>query len=118
MREPNPIILEQARHQIDYVKHMTTLSTGSILLLTTFLEKLFSKPNWKQLVAISFVGFTISVIASIIIHTMSVFSEDFFKHSNNETANKAAFIVLTIMWLSFLVGVISLTAFSLKNLLS
>ena len=34
----------------DYLKHLTTLSTGSILLIATFLEKLFSQPRWKAAV--------------------------------------------------------------------
>jgi len=31
----------------DSMKHLTTLSTGSVLLLVTFLEKLFSSPRWR-----------------------------------------------------------------------
>lgn len=37
----------------DSMKHLTTLNTGSVLLLVTFLEKLFSSPRWRVLVAVS-----------------------------------------------------------------
>lgn len=45
----------------DYVKHITTLNTGSIVLLASFLEKLFTNAVWKPLVVVVFSGFTISV---------------------------------------------------------
>jgi hypothetical protein len=49
---------------IDFLKHVTTLSSGSILLLATFLEKLFHKPHLGFLVAISFVCFAVSIIGA------------------------------------------------------
>lgn len=35
----------------DTTKHLATLCTGSLLLLVTFLEKLFTSPLWKPLAA-------------------------------------------------------------------
>jgi hypothetical protein len=49
--------LEIFKQSVDFFKHLTTLDTGSILLLAAFLEKLFSNPHWKILVAVSFFGF-------------------------------------------------------------
>jgi hypothetical protein len=56
---------EGAKLVYDSYKHMTTLSTGSIVLLSTFLEKLFQKPDWRFLVIIAFLSFVISVVASV-----------------------------------------------------
>jgi O-antigen/teichoic acid export membrane protein len=47
------------------MKHLTTLSTGSILLLVTFLEKLFSNPRWKALIAVTLVSFVVSIVCSV-----------------------------------------------------
>ena len=44
---------ESWKLQYDIYKHLTTLSTGSILLLITFLEKLFARPIWKWLVIVA-----------------------------------------------------------------
>jgi hypothetical protein len=49
---------------IDFLKHVTTLSSGSILLLATFLEKLFQHPHLTFLIAISFASFALSIIGA------------------------------------------------------
>ncbi len=54
----------------DLFKHITTLSTGILLILIAFLEKLFQTPTAKFLVGISFACFTITIIFSLI--TMAV----------------------------------------------
>jgi len=38
----------------DTFKHLTTLNTGSILILATFLEKFFKVPTWKILIPMAF----------------------------------------------------------------
>ena len=55
--------VENQKVVLDYLKHIMTLDTGSILLLATLLEKFFSKPLWKPLVAATFLLFMISVLA-------------------------------------------------------
>ncbi len=57
----------------DLFKHITTLSTGILLILITFLEKLFQTPTAKYLVGISFVCFTITIIFSLI--TMAIMTQ-------------------------------------------
>jgi hypothetical protein len=116
MSNSNEVEVERTKHQIDYVKHMTTLSTGSILLLATFLEKLFSKPNWKILIPISFSGFIVSTIASIIAHTVLVLSDEFGGEGTKGEKTLVA-LSLVLMWVSFLVGVICLGIFSIRNFL-
>ena len=46
-------------------KHLTTISSGSILLLVTLLGRSGTQQSW--LIAISFVGFVVSTAASIIV---------------------------------------------------
>lgn len=111
------IVIEHAKSQIDYVKHITTLSTGSILILATFLEKVFEAPHWKTLVVISFLGFILSVVCAVVAHTLLIGNKDMFVEPDISTGAKAysIVIVLLVMWISFLVGIISLGVFAIKN---
>jgi hypothetical protein len=58
--------LEVAKFWSDYIKLITTLSTGSILLITTFLEKLFIQPRCKGDVVAALVCLIISITGSFI----------------------------------------------------
>ncbi len=70
----------------DLFKHITTLSTGTLLILITFLEKLFQNPSWKFLVSVSFVSFIITIIFSIVImFFLTQEIADFGKLEENET---------------------------------
>lgn len=42
------VIVELYKAHIDYAKHLTTLSTGSIVLLTVFAEKVFPTQSGRQ----------------------------------------------------------------------
>lgn len=98
----------------DYVKHLSTLATGSIILEVTFLEKVFPHPRWKFFAALSLIAFTLSVISSLALYHLTVTaagrsvvrsSDDYFGR-----------IVLWLVLLCFLMGITSLTVFGVKNL--
>lgn len=100
----------------DFLKHLTTLSTGSILLMVTFLEKLFLNPQWKHLVWVSFLSFALSIIGCLSIHLLSVLSVS--KDSDAPISNYSLItqlILLLVAFLGFLTGIISLICFALKN---
>ena len=50
----------------DTLKQLITISSGSILVLVALLEKLFTHPRWKWLVVVAFLGFLVSIVASLI----------------------------------------------------
>ncbi|MDQ3847399.1 MAG: hypothetical protein M3261_00410, partial [Thermoproteota archaeon] len=54
----------------DTFKHLTTINTGSILLLVAFIEKLFTNPRWKVLITVAFISFIISTVCSIFMMIM------------------------------------------------
>ena|SRR5215212_2278920 len=98
----------------DLFKHVTTISTGSIVILVTFLEKLFSRPIWRPLIAIALGGFAVSILSSLIvmfINAMDVFQGD-LSNRHKKTMNR--FFLLVVF--SFLTGIISLVVFAIKNL--
>jgi hypothetical protein len=99
----------------DLFKHITTISTGSVVLIITFLEKLFANPAWKGLVTASFGFLTLSVVASLTtmfflsrtigqLGKMPKRAEPFFEAS----------MIVTIT--SFLIGITCLVVFAVKNL--
>jgi hypothetical protein len=57
---------EVQRIQFDYFKHLTTVSSGAILILVAFLEKIFSNPKGVCLIIISLVAFGVCLIGSIL----------------------------------------------------
>jgi hypothetical protein len=50
----------------DFFKHVTTLSTGSILLLVAFLERIFHNPVAKGLVAVALASFIVATLCSLL----------------------------------------------------
>jgi hypothetical protein len=102
--------------EIDYLKHITTLSTGSILLIATFLQK-FNAPLWRWALIISILGFMASVLASVIDYTVIVEVDVHKKYSEQPLVIILIGIVARLItWVGFLVGILSLAVFAIKNL--
>ena len=101
---------------IDYLKHLTTLSTASIVLMATFWEKLSAKPILKSAVAVAICGFMISVLGSVMTHTIFVIYE-IPGRTVNDLAAFIGGLGLLFTWLGFLIGISSLAAFAIKNIL-
>jgi hypothetical protein len=99
---------------LDYLKHISSLSTGSILLIVAFLEKLFVNPEWKVCIGISLISFVITIIATLVAQAFVVEYID-YKMASLKIRGCAGFSILC-MWGFFLIGLISLVAFALKNL--
>lgn len=56
---------EALKLQFDVYKHITTLSSGSVILTCTFLEKFFKTPRFLALMIVSLGCFFFSIIFSI-----------------------------------------------------
>jgi Mn2+/Fe2+ NRAMP family transporter len=50
----------------DTFKHLTTLSTGSVVLIATFFER-FKSLHWKSLASLALVGFIVSTVGSVLL---------------------------------------------------
>ena len=101
----------------DHFKHITTLSSGFILVMVAFLEKFFAKPEWKSLVIVAFVSFALATLFSVI---AQVFFIDLMRRSQVSATEGTEGIttgVTLAAWGSFLVGTLSLIALSVKNFL-
>jgi hypothetical protein len=100
----------------DYLKHLSTISTGSIVLLAAFLEKIFAQPRWKPLVGVAVAGFLITVIASIITYSLMVLNFPRPGIKRQKWEGNVVFFAVLLTWIGFISGVISLAIFILKNL--
>jgi len=109
--------LASYQQEEDFLKHLVTLSTGCILLMVTFLEKLFQQPKWKFLVIVSLVSFGVSIIGSLTIHLLSVIDIE-----RPEGESLGIGMVLFGMLCSalsfggFLTGLAALVVFGVKNI--
>tara|TARA_R110002074_G_C12503030_1_gene662759 strand:- start:241 stop:585 length:345 start_codon:yes stop_codon:yes gene_type:complete len=99
---------------IDIFKHLTTLSTGSILLMATFLKDIFDDPSWGDLIPFTFGALVVSTIFSVAVMILLANSVLNGSQSNNLLKYTGIFCVL-IAVLSFIIGIILLSSFSIKN---
>ena len=76
---------ERHKYLFELMKHMTSLSSGSVVLLVTFLEKILHEKTPHQLITIAFGGFCISIIFSVstMLMVASNFGEEFPEKDKN-----------------------------------
>jgi len=98
----------------DIYKHLTTLSTGSILLVITFLEKIFVRPAWKGLVILALCGFFASILASFLV--MNVLATTIGEMKLEEKEEKVYTRIIGFALVTFLLGILSLMVFAVANL--
>ena len=108
------------KSMFDYLKHISTLATGSILLIATFLEKLFKQPLYSWCVGLAVGAFFISLVASMAAYSALVLNypriDRVISRNTLTTIEKVAVgggIITT--WASFLVGVGAIGFFFLAN---
>lgn len=100
----------------DWLKHITTLSSASVVLLATFLEKLIKNPEWRWLIGATFILFITSIIASVLLmFWQALFAEDDLGELTREGFLSYLVLVIIAFW-SFVGGMVCLVIFSLKNI--
>lgn len=100
----------------DTFKHLTTLSTGSILLLVTVLKDLFKTPEWSVLIAVTLIMFLISTLASLIV--MLAFGDTVYGKGEFTVPYLEYIVVpsIIISAVAFISGLIVFVIFVLKNI--
>ncbi len=106
---------ESWKLQYDIYKHLTTLSTASILLLITFLEKLFAKPAWKGLVLVALIALLASILVSFIVMNLMASQVREMEVDQRFVSRNLAVIIIALG--TFLLGIFSLIIFAVKNLI-
>lgn len=109
--------IEIYKLEFEYLKYLTTISTGSILLLVAFLDKIFKQPECKSAIAVSLICFLLSIILCAI--SQATIIEKASEKENLEWRDKIQNMTVGLFLfalLSYVTGVISLVVFGLKNL--
>ena len=111
--------LEFAKINIDVVKHITTLSTGSILLIATFLDRFPNAHAWsKWLLILALVCLTVCLGIS------SLFLANYAKYGSSSPDERLP--KLTRSWLArhahfsavlLMVGIFSIAGFAIINII-
>jgi hypothetical protein len=117
MTEPSraEAIREAYRLFHDTFKHLTTLSTGAILILATFLDKLVRSPHWHFLIPISVLGFLASVMTSVpVLFSYATLSSQ--NPDDVEIIKKWATRSVIASVGGFIVGIVALAVFAARNL--
>ena len=108
---------EGRKLQYDAFKHLTTLSTGSILLFATLIEKVFSNPQWRALIIIAFGAFVLSILSSIMLMILLaglVMRLDDVGEDINLT-ERIFMVGFSISAGGFVLGIICFVIFTMKN---
>jgi Protein of unknown function (DUF751) len=104
--------VEAFKMYFQFFQHLTTINTGSIILLATLLEKLFKSPKHKVLIKWCFGSFIMSLVFCL--------SGMWFVSAIIMTGGEFQRVGAAISWLisiiGFLIGIGSLAIFSIKNL--
>lgn len=109
---------EFSKNLIEYLKHLTTLATGSIIVQIALIEKVFDHPKWKGFILLSLLCFTMSVIASVIGYTVIVIESgnpNRAKALGTGWPEKLGMRAVVGSWVGFLLGIFSIVIFALLN---
>jgi heme/copper-type cytochrome/quinol oxidase subunit 2 len=108
--------LQDVAEFYDYLKHLTTLSTASLLFLATFAEKFAKTPHWRFLFKLTIVCLLFAVILSLACMFFTISSKRYEEDDGLpdwEKSAMAATFLLAVM--SLLLGILSLAVFALIN---
>lgn len=117
-------ILESTKLNFDAIKHLTTLSTGSIVLLVTFLEKIFREgQHWRILIGAALICFIFSIVGCVsdllqnadLITSVALSRNRPLEHFASLDSNTLQ-VTIRFCFVTFLIGIMSLTVFALRNL--
>jgi len=106
----------------DAFKHLTTLNTGAILIIVALLEKFIAGPRWRVLVSVAFLLFLISTIFSFMMMNAAASyirdipnTEDPQTLSDKRETKALDYFVGTCIG-SFILGLLSMAIFAIRNL--
>lgn len=101
--------------QYDYLKHVTTISAGSLVLLTTFADKFAKNAEWRLLLPVSVVGFLICLLSSLFcMFSLIVFGA----YGSGKVPKKvmiATAVSLVVAGFALFAGFASLGVFAIRN---
>ena len=118
MSEKNWTYKESTKLNVDYLKHITTLATGSIILLVTFLDKIFDHPKHTWMIIMVLISLLLTVIFASTSFISLGISYQAWEQGNEPKGwvDTTAGICFLLSYISFVIGLIFFTVFSISNL--
>jgi hypothetical protein len=99
----------------DYLKHLTTLSTGSVVLLATFAEKFPKDAAWRSCLPISMASLLLSVLSSVTSMFFALSCQRYGDEDPPEWETTTVLIALLIAAATLLTGLLAVGGFTIKN---
>jgi hypothetical protein len=100
----------------DFLKHLATLATGSVVLLAAFAEKFPKDASWRFLLGYSMGAFLVSIFSSIVCAFCSLGFKTYEVHDEpDKKVLKIIFISFLVTAVFLLAGLLSLGIFAIKN---
>jgi hypothetical protein len=99
-----------------YLRYFSTLGTGTIVAIGAFMEKVFDSPSWKALAVVSVLAFLVSVATSTVVYTAMIVHFPGRGVEPDKFDKQIQRYALMLTWMSFIVGIICLAVFVIKNL--
>jgi nitrate/nitrite transporter NarK len=99
----------------DTFKHIRTLATGSLLLLASLLERFFEAPICKPMIGVTFTALVVSLVSALA--AMLAYGSIVHTREDEQRITTQAMGLLGIFGAvgGFVVGIISLVIFTMKN---
>jgi len=109
---------ESTKLNVDYLKHITTLATGSIILLVTFLDKVFEHPNHTWMIIVVLISLLLTVVfASTSFISLGIAYQAWEEgREPKDWIDSTAGICFLLSYFSFVAGLFFFTVFSISNL--
>jgi hypothetical protein len=119
--ELSPYDLQQRTALFEYLRHLTALSTGAIILQIALLEKVFQPPRWRALFIVSLLLFALSVVAAVACYTFILTSHPPPRGNpwmSDDSLDVLIGLLMIVVWAGFLLGLLTLSLFAIRNILS
>jgi hypothetical protein len=103
----------------DTMKQLIAISSGSIVILIAFMEKIFTNPRWKLTIVVAVVCFLLCAIASLVMmRTISLKMGAGYSDSRSAKLQKVEDLAFPAAAATFLIAMAAIVVFLIKNLLS
>jgi len=109
------IEIERSKHIQEYLKHLTTLSTGAIVLLVALWDKVGSSAEWLFLVRIAVAAFFLSILGAVASMTINMVQFTGMKKQTPRREKVVGGFGLCVCWICFLAAVCALSIFVCRN---
>jgi len=108
-------VLESLKLDHESFKHLTTVSTGSILILAAFLEKLLKAPELKWLIPLTFFALIVAAYTSVVQMFQISHAGVLAVHGTGDRRRRKFPLVALLSCGCFFLGMLSLSIFVTWN---